>query len=287
MTGGSSECCAPSICVWAMILFPSGLYFIFVFPQLVQRGALALPGATLVVFLVATGLLCATCCSDPGILPRRDVIIATGSAAKLEAALGYDPLGHDVQAGGVPEKLHRQGYRYCRTCQIIRPPRASHCADCDNCVLRYDHHCPFVNNCVGQRNYAFFLGFITCVMFLAMLVMPSILTYFSALNADKSMVGLVSVSSSMSVAWYLIIVFGGFVVVAAIASALLWVYHAFLVVTNRTTKEYRKSIPNVTEEPTLCAPRGPQLFDPWALVDPQVINGSTSSSSRGGSGRHL
>eukprot|EP00419_Tripos_fusus_P071364 CAMPEP_0172894778 /NCGR_PEP_ID=MMETSP1075-20121228/151634_1 /TAXON_ID=2916 /ORGANISM="Ceratium fusus, Strain PA161109" /LENGTH=250 /DNA_ID=CAMNT_0013749857 /DNA_START=18 /DNA_END=771 /DNA_ORIENTATION=+ len=105
LTGGSSECCAPSICVWAMILFPSGLYFIFVFPQLVQRGALALPGATLVVFLVATGLLCATCCSDPGILPRRDVIIATGSAAKLEAALGYDPLGHDVQAGGVPEKL--------------------------------------------------------------------------------------------------------------------------------------------------------------------------------------
>jgi len=86
---------------------------------------------------------------------------------------------------------------------------------------------------VGQRNYAFFLGFITCVMFLAMLVMPSILTYFSALSVDKSMVGLISVSYSMWVVWYLIIVFGGFVVVAAMGSALLWVYHAFLVVTKR------------------------------------------------------
>lgn len=32
--------------------------------------------------------------------------------------------------------LHRS--RFCETCQITRPPFASHCRDCDNCVLQFD-----------------------------------------------------------------------------------------------------------------------------------------------------
>jgi len=272
MTGGTDECCAPSICVWVMILLPCFLYFFWVFPRLLERGALALPGATLVVFLVTTGLLLATCCTDPGILPRRDVILATGTAAKLQGALGYDILGEfSSEEPIVPDKLYRQGYRWCRTCRIIRPPRASHCSDCDNCVLRYDHHCPFVNNCVGQRNYGYFLGFISSVLCLALLVIPSIFTYFASLNADKSLAGIIHLSSMMWVGWGVVILIGGLAIVASLLSLGLWAYHVFLVATHRTTKEFRRNIPNVTEEPTLWASRGPQLFDPWALVDPHVL----------------
>ena len=49
--------------------------------------------------------------------------------------------------------------RECPTCNIIRPPGASHCSTCDNCVLNFDHHCGFLGNCVGKRNHKYFYLF--------------------------------------------------------------------------------------------------------------------------------
>jgi len=50
--------------------------------------------------------------------------------------------------------------RVCVTCNIIRPPGASHCSTCDNCVLNFDHHCVYLSNCVGKRNHKFFYLFL-------------------------------------------------------------------------------------------------------------------------------
>lgn len=70
--------------------------------------------------------------------------------------------------------------RYCYTCETHTPPRCSHCFDCKVCVLRRDHHCVFFGQCVGFRNYRYFLS---CLLF-----MWSGLLYAVVMNAEVFMV---------------------------------------------------------------------------------------------------
>ncbi|KAH9489645.1 Palmitoyltransferase zdhhc2 [Bulinus truncatus] len=50
--------------------------------------------------------------------------------------------------------------QYCFHCRNLKPDRCHHCSRCGVCVLKMDHHCPWVNNCVGFHNYKYFLLFL-------------------------------------------------------------------------------------------------------------------------------
>jgi palmitoyltransferase ZDHHC9/14/18 len=95
-------------------------------------------------------LLLITSAQDPGIVPRAahppedefsyGNALSGGTPGRLQF-----PRVKEVMVNGMPVKV-----KYCDTCMIYRPPRCSHCSICNNCVERFDHHCPWVGQCIGQ-----------------------------------------------------------------------------------------------------------------------------------------
>jgi len=70
--------------------------------------------------------------------------------------------------GFLPEDLKQPEFEFkeeynitCKRCKDAwKPPRAYHCKTCKRCVFKMDHHCVWVNNCIGAKNGKFFLQFV-------------------------------------------------------------------------------------------------------------------------------
>ncbi|UYV64332.1 ZDHHC2 [Cordylochernes scorpioides] len=143
------------------------------------------------------------------------------------------------------------GYRYCGECHHLKPDRAHHCSVCKMCILKMDHHCPWVNNCVSFTNYKFFLLFLGYGLLYCTFIAATTLEYFilfwktpSKVSSFTSYPSLVHVIQAMiimndlqDVGRFHILFLFFVALMFAISLGFLYGYHLFLVLVNRSTLE--------------------------------------------------
>ncbi|XP_068432540.1 palmitoyltransferase ZDHHC23-A-like isoform X2 [Clinocottus analis] len=106
----------------------------------------------------------------------------------------------------------------CPVCKIIRLPRTGHCRTCGSCVQRLDHHCIWINSCVGQANHRSFLltlsVFLLTSLYGISLVLRSLCPrqyLVTALLYCPGVYGQSSTALCFTCAWYSSIVTGGLI----------------------------------------------------------------------------
>lgn len=131
----------------ALILVPSVFFFMYTLPSLYPY---LKPSTTslytyvcVVAFVYSVAIfmyvhLWITATLDPGILPRQPKHAKPNPPSPLIKSMQLTLNEH-----GEVDSTQLVGWKWCSTCNIYRPPRSKHCKACQNCVLHFDHHCPW------------------------------------------------------------------------------------------------------------------------------------------------
>ncbi|PSR98291.1 Protein like [Actinidia chinensis var. chinensis] len=183
--------------------------------------------------------------SSPGIINAAAfTAVALMSAVNYAVAVFTDPgripstFMPDIEDADNPiHEIKRKGgdLRYCQKCSHYKPPRAHHCRVCKRCVLRMDHHCIWMNNCVGHANYKVFFIFvlyavIACIYSLILLV--GSIMYGSEEDEQQS-----------DGSYRTIYVISGLLLVPLIvALGVLLGWQSYLILQNKTTIEYHEGV---------------------------------------------
>ena len=227
----------PTLATGVAVTLPTALFIVFNADFITNTWTKAILITGGVICLIVLTFLILSSFRDPGIIRRNHFsrnFLFERKASKI-VHLGY-----------------LRSYKYCGTCSIMRPIRSSHCFDCDNCVEKCDHHCPWIGNCVGKRNYIYFYFFVVTFTILLVYIegfcVAHIWKYLydeikknDKLSNNKKRDHIVAVSLCDLIMSMFLIIYG--IVCLAFVLGLLF-YHTKLVCTNTTTKEMLKKLWN-------------------------------------------
>lgn len=253
-----------------LIVAPLVVFYVLVIPYTVSHMSWAYVFVSIILTFFSLSMLARTAMRDPGFYPR--------SSAQEDRSVSMTSRTRDH---------HLNGYivttKFCSTCHHYRPPRCSHCAVCDNCVDKFDHHCPWVGNCIGRRNYRTFFLFVLSTTVLCYWVI-----IVSMLQLNDSAVHQHDGNWGPAIGAY-----PGSIVVSVYAFLASWfvggltVFHSILISKNATTYEHFRSRYSPNDNPydlgiwnnwkeALCRPT-PSRFK--ALWDVQMAHSAQSIES--------
>ncbi|XP_069135252.1 palmitoyltransferase ZDHHC5-A-like isoform X2 [Argopecten irradians] len=237
----------PATCAWTLLLGASGLFFAFICPYLLHQFSIAIPiyQGILCLFVIANFGLATF--MDPGIYPSAHEDESRDDDFRT-------PLYKNVEIKGITVRM-----KWCTTCQFYRPPRCSHCSVCNKCIETFDHHCPWVNNCIGRRNYRYFFLFLGSLFIHMISIFSLSLLYILNHKNSLSNVGCIVAMIDMIIIGLLLVPVGG-----------LTGFHLVLVSRGRTTNEQVTGKFKGGHNPftrgcsdnckyALCGPRWPRL----------------------------
>lgn len=89
----------------------------------------------------------------------------------------------------IAEKLQEKSIEAthsCNICQTYKPPRCHHCSRCNKCYLKMDHHCIFLDTCIGFHNYKFFIQFMAINVIMIIFIVTIVSIDFSINTNNKT-----------------------------------------------------------------------------------------------------
>ena len=223
LTGGQSF--KPILFTSTILSIPPLLYFSFNISFFLSPSyhliLLIIPSLTYITSLI---LFFIAGFADPGIMKRNTRVY------------GCHETFIKIIHKGVYKKI-----RLCTTCQIAKPPRSAHCADCDNCVMKFDHHCPWIGNCVAKRNYIYFYFFLLLLNVTSFFILGCAVAQLSqrVYKGMRKEGKDIAVILADCVPMMLVIIY---VVMEMLFITGLFFYHSMLVCKNMSTKEELKKL---------------------------------------------
>ncbi|CAH2004430.1 unnamed protein product [Acanthoscelides obtectus] len=155
----------PPVFLFALLVFAHVIYvYTYCITIISEYPALTFTNLMMlgILFLKLTWALIATVCAPPKLVPekyraRKEDFDAYLKCADIQAQKGF--LSSLAERMGIvlDERTNFGMLRFCAICIHFKPDRAHHCSQCGTCLLKMDHHCPWIANCVGLHNQKLFL----------------------------------------------------------------------------------------------------------------------------------